>query len=82
MPPSAKSPSAEQALSHFVQYARQMLDAATTEPRRRELEAQLLALLPVVHALGLFDLFEVRDSALAALLRDELAERRELRVAA
>jgi hypothetical protein len=71
-----------QALPLFVQYARQMLDADTPEVRRRELEPKLLALLPVVHALGLFELFEVRDRALGALLRDELAARRELPVAA
>jgi hypothetical protein len=71
-----------QALPLFVHYARQMLDEATPEARRRELEPKLLALLPVVHALGLFELFEVRDRALAALLRDELATRHELPVAA
>lgn len=70
------------ALPSFVQYARQMLDADTPEARRRELEPKLLALLPVVHALGLFELFEVRDHALASLLRDELAARHELPVAA
>lgn len=71
-----------QALPLFAQYARQMLDADTSEARRRELEPKLLALLPVVNALGLFELFEVRDRALAALLRDELAARHELPVAA
>jgi hypothetical protein len=49
---------------------------------RRELEPQLLRLLPVVQALGLFELFEVRDRALAALLRDEMAARRGLYAAA
>jgi len=73
---------AEQALPRFVEFARCMLDPATPEPLRRELEPQLLRLLPVVRALGLFELFEVRDRALAALLRDELALRRELHAAA
>jgi hypothetical protein len=73
---------AEQALPRFVEFARRMLDPATPEPLRRELEPQLLRLLPVVRALGLFELFEVRDRALAALLRDELALRRELHAAA
>jgi hypothetical protein len=99
-----RNPPAEQALPRFVEFARRMLDPATPEPLRRELEPQLLRLLPVVRApgawaaetfealqperilrprlLGLFDLFEVRDRALAALLRDELALRRELHAAA
>lgn len=74
--------SAEQALALFVGVARRMLDPATPEALRRELEPELLHLLPVVQALGLFELFEVRDRAMAALLRDELADRRGLRVAA
>ena len=73
---------AEQALPRFVECARRMLDPATPEPLRRELELQLLRLLPVAQALGLFDLFEVRDRALAALLRDEVAVRRGLYAAA
>lgn len=73
---------AELALPRFVECARHMLDPATPEPMRRELEQQLLRLLPVVQALGLFELFEVRDHALAALLRDEMAVRRGLCVAA
>ncbi|MCX7513301.1 hypothetical protein [Frateuria sp. STR12] len=64
---------AEQALPRFAECARRMLDPATSEPLRRELESQLLRLLPVVRALGLFELFDVRDRALAALLRDEMA---------
>jgi len=72
----------EQALPRFVECARRMLDPATPEPLRRELEPQLLQLLPVVQALGLFELFEVRDRALAALLRDEMAARRGLYAAA
>jgi hypothetical protein len=73
---------AEQALPRFVEYARRMLDPATSEPLRRELESHLLSLLPVVQALGLFELFELRDRALGALLRDELAVRRGLHAAA
>jgi hypothetical protein len=73
---------AEQALPRFVEFARQMLDPATPEPLRRELEPQLLGLLPIVQALGLFELFAVRDRAMAALLRDELAARHGLRAAA
>jgi hypothetical protein len=73
---------AEQALPRFVECARRMLDPATPEPLRRELEPQLLRLLPIVQALGLFDLFDVRDRALSALLRDEIAARRDFHAAA
>jgi hypothetical protein len=72
----------EQGLPRFVECARRMLDPATPESLRRELEPQLLRLLPVAQALGLFELFEVRDRALAALLRDEMAARRGLYAAA
>ncbi|HET7300455.1 MAG TPA: hypothetical protein VFJ01_07350 [Oleiagrimonas sp.] len=60
------------ALATFVACAQLMLDAATPETLRLEAESRLLEQLPVVRALGLFELFSVRDSALAALLRDEL----------
>jgi hypothetical protein len=72
---------AQQALPRFAEYARRMLDPAAPESLRRELEPHLLRLLPVVQALGLFELFEVRDRALAALLRDEMAARRGLHAA-
>lgn len=49
-----------------------MLDAATPETLRLEAETRLLEQLPVIRALGVFDLFDVRDHALATLLRDEL----------
>lgn len=60
-------------LVRFVGYAQQMLDPATPEPKRRQLEPGLLALLPALQALGLFELFELRDPALRAWLADELA---------
>jgi hypothetical protein len=78
MPHPTMNPPTGQALPRFVECARRMLDPATPEPLRRDLELQLLRLLPVVQALGLFELFEVRDRALAALLRDELAARHGL----
>jgi hypothetical protein len=48
-----------------------MLDPTTPEEQVRRLEPRLLAQLPTLRALGVFDLFEVRDPALAALLADE-----------
>ena len=60
-------------LAAFVACAHQMLDPATPEPVRRSLEPRLLALLPVVRALGVFELFELRHSGLRAWLNDELA---------
>lgn len=60
------------ALATFVACAQLMLDAATPETLRLQAESRLLEQLPVVRALGLFELFSVRDSALSALLRDEL----------
>ncbi|MGF6494580.1 hypothetical protein ABIE56_002778 [Luteibacter sp. 621] len=59
------------ALVTFVACAHAMLDATTPEEQRRRLEPRLLAQLPTLRALGVFDLFEVRDPALAALLADE-----------
>ncbi len=61
-------------LATFVACAQLMLDAATPETVRRGAESRLLAQLPVLRALGVFDLFSVRDPALAAMLRDELAQ--------
>lgn len=60
-------------LMRFVGYAQQMLDPATPEPKRRQLEPGLLDLLPALQALGVFELFELRDPALRAWLADELA---------
>lgn len=46
------------ALATFVACAQQMLDPVTPEDHRRQAEQQLLAQLPVVHALGVFDLLD------------------------
>jgi hypothetical protein len=64
------------ALTDFVVNAQLMLDPATPEPVRREAEPRLLALLPTLQALGMFELFAIRDPALATMVRDELLERR------
>jgi hypothetical protein len=64
------------ALTDFVVNAQLMLDPATPEPVRRAAEPRLLALLPTLQALGVFELFAIRDPALAALVRDELPEDR------
>lgn len=60
-------------LEVFVACAHQMLDPSTPEPVRRSIEPRLLAQLPVLRALGVFGLFELRDPALRAWLADELA---------
>ncbi|HEX8778136.1 MAG TPA: hypothetical protein VF738_08440 [Rhodanobacter sp.] len=67
------------ALTDFVVHAQLMLDPATPEPVRRAAEPRLLALLPALEALGVFDLFAIRDPALAEMLRDELEARRRRR---
>jgi hypothetical protein len=64
-------------LEAFVAYAHQMLDPATPEAVRQAMEPRLLALLPAVRALGVFELFELRHPALRAWLADELAEARD-----
>lgn len=61
------------ALVDFLANATLMLDPMTPEPTRRRTEPRLLALLPMLQALGFFDLFTIRDPALAALVDDELA---------
>lgn len=64
------------ALTDFVVNAQLMLDPTTPEAVRREAEPRLLAVLPVLQALGVFELFAIRDPALAAMVRDELPEGR------
>lgn len=59
-------------LETFVACAHQMLDPATPEPVRRQMEPRLLAQLPALRALGVFELFELRDPALRAWLADEM----------
>ncbi len=49
-----------------------MLDPTTSEPARRAMEPRLLAQLPALRALGVFELFELRHPALRAWLADEL----------
>jgi len=61
-------------LETFVACAHQLLDPATPESVRRRVEPTLVAQLPVLRALGMFDLFEVRDPAMRAWLVDELSK--------
>jgi len=68
---------ADEACSTFIAAAQLMLDPATPESRRMQAEPQLLAQLPVLRALGMFDLFALRDPALRALVEDELAALRD-----
>ncbi|MFC5436077.1 hypothetical protein ACFPME_05870 [Rhodanobacter umsongensis] len=64
------------ALTDFVVNAQLMLDPATPESMRLEAEPRLLAQLPTLLALGVFDLFVIRDPALQALVHDELQAHR------
>lgn len=61
-------------LETFVACAHEMLDPATPESARRRVEPRLLAALPALRALGVFELFTIRDPALRQLVRDELAQ--------
>jgi hypothetical protein len=69
---SMKSKPATSPLETFVACAHQMLDPATPEPVRRAMEPRLLAQLPALRALGVFELFELRDQAMRTWLADEL----------
>jgi hypothetical protein len=64
------------ALTDFVVHAQLMLDPATPESVRREAEPRLLAQLPTLQALGVFELFTIRDPALRALVHDVLQAHR------
>lgn len=69
---SAKPQPTASPLETFVAGAHQMLDPATPEQMRRVMEPRLLGQLPALRALGVFELFELRDPALRAWLADEL----------
>jgi hypothetical protein len=79
LPVSVSLPDTD-ALTDFVVHAQLMLDPATPEPLRRQAEPRLLAWLPTLQALGVFDLFAIRDPALRALVSDELAARQAVRL--
>ncbi|WP_266157543.1 hypothetical protein [Dyella silvatica] len=78
---SSDSPSvpmdANEALTRFVVNALLMLDPATPEALRRQVEPRMLAQLPTLQALGVFELFAIRDPALRALVREELLARQQ-----
>lgn len=71
---SLQSEISKSPLETFVACAHQMLDPSTPESVRRAMEPRLLAQLPALRALGVFELFELRDPALRTWLGDELAE--------
>lgn len=66
-------------LETFVACAHEMLDPATPEAVRRRAEPRLLAVLPMLQALGVFELFAIRDDALRHMVQDELEARRPCR---
>ena len=49
-----------------------MLDPATPEPAHRAMEPRLLAQLPTLRVLGVFELFELRDPAMRTWRANEL----------
>lgn len=67
--------SAPAALTDFVVQAQLLLDPMTPEPLRRQAGPRLLAGLPILRALGVFDLFAIRDPAQQARVQDGLAAR-------
>lgn len=71
---SVKSDISKSPLETFVACAHQMLDPATPEAVRRAMEPRLLAQLPALRALGVFELFELRDPAMRNWLGDELIQ--------
>lgn len=72
---AVRMPTTESApLEVFVACAHQMLDPNTPEAARRALEPRLLALLPTLRALGVFELFDVRHPALRTWLEDEMQD--------
>jgi hypothetical protein len=72
---AVRVPTAETApLEAFVACAHQMLDPDTPEAVRRAVEPRLVALLPMLRALGVFELFELRHPALRSWLEDEMRE--------
>ena len=72
---AVRLPTAEtEPLEAFVACAHQMLDPELPEASRRALEPRLIALLPTLRALGVFELFEVRHPALRTWLQDEMRE--------
>jgi hypothetical protein len=72
--------SSEGALTTFVACAHVMLDPTTPELVRRSVEPRLIAQLPALRALGVFDLFDIRSPELKRLVSDELAEVAERRM--
>ena len=74
--PAPVHASCPDALTDFVVHAQLMLDPATPESVRREAEPRLLAQLPTLQALGVFERFTIRDPALRALVHDELQAQR------
>ena len=52
----------------FIANAKIIQAASTTSEDRQAAERDLMELLPAVRALGIFDVFEVRDAGIRALV--------------
>jgi len=58
----------------FLANARIFLDPATAAVNREEIEAEMIAALPALNALGLLDLFEARSLVLRAFVAQHLPQ--------
>ncbi|MBB5369391.1 MULTISPECIES: hypothetical protein [unclassified Janthinobacterium] len=52
----------------FLLNARSWLDPASSADQRKDAERDIVEALPALHALGLFDLLQVRDAKLRELV--------------
>lgn len=57
----------------FLLNARAWLDPASSDDQQAEAERDIVEALPALHALGLFDLLQVRDAKLRELVAGTVA---------
>ncbi len=63
----AGTPVRKGSVGAFIANARTLLDATSTTEARREAESHIAVLMPALVAIGLFEIFELRDPRLRAL---------------
>ncbi len=54
----------------FVANARILRDPASSPTERREAQAHMVALVPALSAIGLFEIFSIRDPEISALVEE------------
>ena len=59
----------------FLANARVWIDASASEAARTQVEADMVDALPALRAVGLFDVLEIRDSALRSWVNLNLQEK-------